>query len=331
MKKVRLIFILFLAVFITGCFEEDSRIFPLEIRETKIQNSLYEYQTYFNLETNSVVAFNHYTDWDLGFDATPDGYKIILNYSRFMYAGNTFSTDFYSVNSNTIASMSFDNSDGDPEKSVFLNWADFTNKAAPVFYNHVYIIDRGVSELGEKFGMKKIVIEKMERDTFYVHFANLDNTEDHFFKIPKIAGKNYTLFSFNNAGNIDTQEPDSDSWDLCFTKYSTVIPDDYGTPTPYIVRGVYTNYLKGVEVAMDTISSYYEISREFINSYNFLKTQDAIGYEWKIYKNEIYEIVNNKTYIIKNPTGIYFKMRFTSYYNQNGEKGFPSFELSDLN
>lgn len=329
MKYIFYLNLILIILFLNACFEDDEKIIPIFIEEVEIPYSMYEYQTYFNIAEQSVVSHHNYSDWDLGFESSKDGSHIILNYARFMYAGNTFETDFYSVKSNIANKMFFDNSSGNLDSTVIKDWAEFSDPQNPVYSGNVYIIDRGKNELGEEFGLKKIIFEKLESDTFYVHYANLDNTNEHFLKVPKDSTVNFTLFSFEGEGQFITSEPDKETWDICFTKYSTIIPDDYGTPTDYLVRGVLLNPYKNIEVAVDTINYFYEIQPEMIINYNYSNHRDAIGYEWKVY-SDVYEILDYNSYILKNINGLNYKLRFTSFYNDKGEKGFPAFELMEL-
>lgn len=330
MKRVNYLGIIFAIFSLTSCFEDDYRIIPLPIEQIEIPYSMYEYQTYYSISNQEIVNYNYFADWDLGFESSADGYHIILNYARYMYAGNTFKTDFSNIKSNIASKMTFDHSSGNLDSTVLADWADFTDPENPVFSNYVYIIDRGKDESGDEFGLKKIVFEKLENDTFYVHFANLDNSEEYYMEIPKNPDVNFVLFSFNNGGQVSVSEPDKNNWDICFTKYSTLIPDNYGTPTDYLVRGVFLNPIKNIEVALDTINYFYEIIPEMIDSYNYSSLRDAIGYDWKVYSDDIYQIREYNSYILKNVNGLNYKIRFTSYYNDQGDKGYPSFELTEL-
>jgi len=66
--------------------------------------------------------------------------------------------------------------------------------------------------------------------------------------------------------------------------------------------------------------------------FNFSNEQNAIGYKWKIYDfdAQIYSVNSQMTYIIKSVSNRYFKLRFLDFYNNEGEKGFPSFEIQEL-
>lgn len=329
-------FIIGFSIALTSCFDEDGLVIePSLLKEVKIPYSMYEDQVYFNLHDTTIVSYNSYANWDLGFESSPSGYHIILNTSKFMYAGKTESTDFTATTENTASSMVYDRSSGNLDSTAIGNWADYSNPLSPIFHKNVYIINRGVDEFGNSFGFKKIVFEKLENDTYYIHFANLDNTDEHYFQIPKNQNKNFVQFSFNNGGNLDVKQPDKVIWDLNFTKYSTILFDDFGVPTPYLVRGVYIN--KGIAVARDTIKDFNSINFSSVNDYTYSIKQDAIGYDWKIYKNDKYIVKPHFVYIIKDRSDNYFKLRFTGFYNviknhpKYGEKGYPSFEMAKLN
>jgi hypothetical protein len=68
-----------------------------------------------------------------------------------------------------------------------------------------------------------------------------------------------------------------------------------------------------------------------INSYAFSNNQNIIGFDWKSYVfNEGYIVNPDITYIIKDSKNNYFKLRFIDFYNSNGEKGYPTFEVRKL-
>mgnify|MGYP001210809757 CR=1 FL=1 len=331
----RVILAILLSVSLVSCFKENDYVIkPIPIPQTKIPYSIYEYETYFSLSDAKIVAHNNYADWDLGFESTESGYHIILNSSRFMYAGNTGSTDFNGITTNIADTMIFDRSSGNLDSTAIGNWGDFSDMQNPTFYQKVYIINRGVDENGTSFGFKKIIFEKLENNTYYIHFANLDNTDEHFFQIPKNPSLNFVQFSFENGGNLNTQQPNKELWDFNLTKYSTILFDNNNIPTPYMVRGALIN--SGISVAKDTITPFESISFENISSYTFSNKQDAIGYDWKIYKNDNYIVKLNYSYIIKDRSNNYYKLRFTDFYNSIdtdpnfGEKGYLSFQFEKL-
>lgn len=326
MKKY-LIFIL--PLFLTGCFPEDKIVTPLDIDIVDIPYSMYDYQIYYSLKDNAVISHNSFSDWDLGFESKGTEHRIILNTSKFMYAGNTGSKDFTGIITNVCDTMVYDDSAGDLSKTAIGNWADFSDPMNPVYTGNVYIIDLGTDNNGDAYGFRKIVFDSFVNNTYKIHFSNLDGSDLHSFQISTDPAKKFTHFSFSNGGTIVNEQPADNEWDLCFTQYSTILFDDFGVATPYLVRGVYLN-TEGTTAAADTTRSFYDITANDTVNYTLSSAQDAIGYSWKDYKNDSYKINPDIFYIIRDITGEFYKLKFTGYYNHDGARGYPSFQITNL-
>ncbi|TFH36673.1 MAG: hypothetical protein E4G95_05520 [Bacteroidia bacterium] len=330
LNRTNIFILIIIAASLSGCFEKEDMIIPREINEIEIPYSLYEYQTYYRFGDETIVSFNGYDQWDLGFECRDEGFSVILNSSRYMHAGEAGTTDFSSVVSSEADTMIFDDSSGDLSRTALGGWVDLSDPLNPVFTGSVFIIDRGLNESGESFGYVKLVIEKLEAGIFYIRYANLDGSGENTFMVAKDPLVNFALFSFDNGGKLSVQQPVTTGWDLCFTKYSTVIPDNSGVPTPYIVRGVFINNMAGVTAVLDSATTYYDINLSSLPDYVFSSKQDAIGYEWKVYQDESYTLVDRMNYVICDRSGRYFKIRFTDYFNKAGQRGYPAFEQIEL-
>ena len=162
-----------------------------------------------------------------------------------------------------------------------------------------------------------------------VRFANLNGSGEQTMVIPKDTLVNFVCFSFEK-GIVDI-EPNKNSWDLQFGKYSTLLFTDVGDPYPYVVTGVLLNPFKTL-AGRDSIHQFEELSFEIAEAQHLVKQKDIIGYEWKDYDfdNEIYQVDPSKIYILKNRVGFYYKLRFIDFYNSTGEKGYPTFEFLRL-
>ena len=327
--KTKYSLILLPLLLLTGCFPKDDLVIPLDIDLTEIPYSMYDTQTWFSLQNMSVTSHNAFTDWDLGFESNGPGHHIILNTSKFMHAGNTGSTDFYGITTNICDTMVYDDSGGDLNKTAIGDWADFTEPSNPVYHRKVYIIDLGADNNGVLFGSKKITIDSLVNNVYSIHFSNLDGSDEYHAEVVTDPERSFTLFSFSNGGSIVNAWPAGNSWDLCFTQYSTILFDDNNIATPYLVRGVYIN-MNGTTAARDTINSFYDITANNISDYTFSSAQDIIGYDWKDYEDNSYNINPDIFYIIKDQLGDYYKLKFAGYYNNTGERGFPSFQCIKL-
>jgi hypothetical protein len=246
-----------------------------------------------------------------------------------MHAGNTQSSDFAGISTNICDTMVYDDSSGDLNKTAIGDWADFSDSANPVYTGDVYIIDLGVDNNGVSYGTKKVTFDSFENDTYTVHFSNLDGSDEHTSEVVTDIERSFTLFSFNAGGAVVPIQPVMTGWDLCFTQYSTILYDDNNVATPYLVRGVYSN-MNGTTAARDTINSFNDIGLEDISNYTFSSAQDAIGYKWKDFKDDSYKINPDIFYIIKDNLGEYYKLKFSGFYNGNGERGYPSFQCIKL-
>ena len=155
------------------------------------------------------------------------------------------------------------------------------------------------------------------------------------FEILKDELYNYIYFRTSDKKTIADLEPVKNNWDLLFTQYGSIIFTDDGIPTPYYVRGVLLNRYS-LTVAVDSVKAFQDINFEDLANYSYSTVQDIIGYEWKdveVDQNSntaVYTVRPGITYIIRDTEGVFFKMRFISYYNSLGEKGFPVIEHASL-
>jgi len=91
-----------------------------------------------------------------------------------------------------------------------------------------------------------------------------------------------------------------------------------------------------VVAALDTVNEFGAISYDSLSIYTFSSRQDYIGYEWKdvtvdVSSNTaVYQVKTENNYIIRDTEGFYYKLRFVSFYNDLGEKGYPVFEFAAL-
>jgi len=321
-----------LCLALTSCFEEDEMVpkhDPGDLTVGKVElTETYQYQVFFDFETNMEVKQNLISEWDLGFETSDSGWHVILNTSKMMLAGNTGKTDFEVVKSSSGITMNFDPSHGNLDSTAIGNWYVLTD-GKPASLENVYVVDRGTDENGDLVGEKKVTFSFQDENTYKVRFANLNGSGEQTMVIPKDTAVNFVCFSFEK-GIVDI-EPDKNSWDLQFGKYSTLLFTDVGDPYPYLVTGVLLNPFKTV-AALDTINKFEDISFDIAENQDFVSRKDIIGYEWKEYDfdNGMYQVNPEYIYILKNRTGYYYKLRFIDFYNSTGEKGFPTFEFLRL-
>ncbi len=287
----------------------------------------YSNRVYYQLSTNSTVKTITNSDYDLAFESSDDGWHILLNSSRFMNAGNSGTKNFDEVTSPSGIEMLFDNSNGDPDSTAIGNWADF-NVNPPLFYKEVYVIDLGLDQQGTPLGYKKTVFEELVDDIYSVRFANMDGSSDFTVQVPKDDNRNFVGLLFEDEGTIIDFEPPTQEWDILFGQYTTMLFAE-GEPYPYLVRGVLLNTAGTEAYPYPGDKSFLDIEIEDVVYGQFTTQQDIIGHDWKYYNLEegVYTVNTEQVYFIKSMDGSVYKMHFLSYYNSDGETGYPKFEF----
>ncbi len=324
------------ALLVTSCFKDDEQVAPHipgnYITDTIAMTDTYKYQVYFNLLDSSVAASNLKSSWDLGFDSSPLGWKVILNSSSFMKSAYLEGQTFGSPADTTGAVWLYNPSDGSADSLAIGNW--FSIKGNDTLgANRLLLIDRGMDENGEPLGFRQLVIDSLINGTYYFRIAAMNGSNPKSYSIAKRSGVNHVLFSISNQ-TLAISEPLNTSWDLLFSQYTTLLFTDAGDPYPYLVTGVLLNPLN-VEVAVDSITPFGNINFEKAQMLTFTKRIDRIGYDWKIYDFTAgsYTVNSDLSYIIRDTKGFLYKLRFIGFYkflNNRLQKGFPSFEYQKL-
>jgi len=340
MKIFKLVIFFISLFFLTACFKEDEKITPHDSGNVKTQaielTKDYRYQVYFDLGSEQIVSTNLKNEWDLGFECSTESWHIILNTSNFMVAAETGLTDF-SLPIDTVGyKWKFDVSSGNLDSTAIGNWIEFfPADSAKSYSNEVYVIDRGYDELGNLRGLRKIVFLGLENSTYTFRYANLDGTAENTFSVTKDPTVNYVFFSFDEGGKQLVLEPPKYDWDLIFTQYTTLLFTDAGDPYPYLVTGVLSNP-STIQVAQDTLYDFASISLDIAGNLDYSSVQDDIGYDWKDVVGDVntgnvsYVIVEGLNYVIRDREGFFYKLRFVSFYNDSGDKGYPTFEYQRL-
>jgi hypothetical protein len=340
MKKIKYILLLILSMSLHSCFPDDIAVSPHSLGDSKIgsveMTKFYSNQLYFNLNSNTVVKQNVLTEWDLGFECSPDGFHIVLNHAKIMSIAHTNITVFNEITNYVSLKFKYEGSEGYLDSTAIGNW--WTNENGKILSkNEVMIVNRGTSDKGRAVGYKKIQLLDFT-NAYLIKYANLDGSEESTLSIPKNSELIFQSFTFESGGRIVDIEPKALDWDIVFTRYTQFF-NEVGYET-YSVIGVFIN-TKYVSVSADSTytKKFEEIKITDVPSYIFTNKRDAIGYDWKKYKfdAESYAIDSKKIYLIKISHSIgevkYYKMRFTDFYkNVNGklEKGYPKFEFLPL-
>ena len=275
----------------------------------------YRYQVYYDFETNTMVKQHLKTDWDLGFENGGDGFRVILNISKAMSSASKPIAYFESTTDTSGCQWGYDVNSGNLDSTAISDWQSL---------DQFYIIDLGYSYDGTHLGFKKLKILSLSDNEYNIEFESLDGSNAIITSITKNSLYNFSFFSFE-TNNIVEIEPKKNDWDLVFGQYAHLFEPTF----PYLVTGVLSNR-NGVEVAEVFDKSFEDIQYSDVSEYYFSDHINIIGYDWKTYNGGSYTVDITKNYIVKTTEGLYFKIHFTDFYNQQGDKGSPMFELSSL-
>lgn len=283
-------------------------------------------QVYFDLGTGQAVANRIKLDWDLGFSTSDNDNLIVLNGSKLMKVANTGTTDFADVTKTTDYDFFADYPTGYSGRNAIGQWQNSDGSSK----NEVYVVDRGFDDLGNMLGFIKMQIVSIVNDTYTIRFADMDGTNEQTATIVKDSKKNYVNFSFDTPTLFLAHEPDNDTWDFVFTQYTELLQEGQDSVN-YLVTGVLSN-TNGVEVALEKNKTFSEVTYEYALTLDMNARRNAIGYDWKIFDfgASIFYIEPNWTYIIKDTNGDLYKLQFTDFYSDLGEKGSPAFDFQLL-
>lgn len=278
----------------------------------------YKWQVYYDLETNEVVGQNLKTVWDLGFTCCSSDDRVVINGSKAMFVFPTGTTDFASV-TDTIGYTSnkrYDVPSGHLDSTALHDWTT----------GQVFIIDRGYAPDGTQQGFYKLQIHNATSEEFEISFGSLTSVTASQATIVRSEDFNYTFFNFESGSVVDVEPPKTD-WDIVFTQYLHIFKDPQ--PVPYLVTGCMLNRHETTALKTELVN-FDEIDLETAQSLELLDDLNQIGYDWKTFVNGSYEINLDASFIIQDQHGYYYKIRFTDFYDDQGVKGTPTFEVQSL-
>lgn len=324
---------IFIIILFNSCFQEDDPVPPYESPDGVTTSVAeigpeYQYQLFYDLGTNTFVKSIDRETWDLAFQCG-SGHFVFLNSSKLMKVGHTGLTDWNAVDASTPVEWRYDRSEGWEDSTAIGNWGT-KNDNDVVSDNFVYVIDRGLSTLGADFGKRKFQILSLTNDEYSIRFSNLDGSGERTMSFSKDNNYNYVFIALQGNGSIIEVEPPKSEWDLQFTQYTTKVEQTgTGIVENYLVNGVLLNpYI--VSAAREFTKEFTEINYTDLSNYAFSTQRDIIGYEWKDYDFDLstYIIYADKVYLVRDVEGSFYKLRFVSFTNDQGIRGYPTFEVA---
>ncbi|MBV6405999.1 MAG: HmuY family protein [Flavobacteriales bacterium] len=310
------------ALLLSGCLKEE---LPVEARPRgsaeQVQlcmGSGYQDQLWVDLGTRTVVRSNPKTAWDLAFESAPGGWRVWLNGSRLMTAWDIGVVDMSTPTDTTGMALArrIDAPSGNPDSTAIGDWRGT---------QHVHIIDLGYNAFGTHMGLRKLLMLDVTATTFVFRTAALDGSGVQEHTLAKSGSSAHTMFSFAN-GPVDV-EPPTGTWDMVFTQYTHQFLDPF---IPYIVTGVLTP--SGVRVARVAGADLNAVTLADTLQHPFSTARDAIGFDWKVYSFDggYYVVDPSLVYIVQDQQGLFHKLHFLDFYNDQGIVGCPTWEVQEL-
>lgn len=214
--------------------------------------------------------------------------------------------------------------------------------------NKVYLINMGSnpaatppavgadgSGSGTSRGWKKIRVTK-SGENYVIDYANIDATTHQTATVTKNSAFNFTFFSI--ATGVVNVEPQKTQWDLNFTTFTNLV----GPTTPYYYPDFVVTNLKGGAKAYQVLNSagvtYDAFTAANVTEASFTEDQRNIGSNWRSTSvtgpdglpTSAFVLRTDRFFVIKDPAGNIYKLRFTGGANQAGERGYPTFQYALL-
>lgn len=297
-------------------------------------------QVYVDLSTNTSTTAQR-DSWDLGF-YSGENFRVAINGSIYMATTALSETNIDAVTEADVASLqpliavgtfSADNANyvDAPNGNILETAIDEISENAND--NPVYLLNLGyevgsntpaigsVAVAGEYRGWKKIRILR-DGNNYKLQYADLNATTHQEITITKNQDYNFTFFSFNTNTTVNV-EPQKQKWDLCFTVFTNVLQGagSYGF-SDFVFHNRKGNALAYMVEENDTVT-YEDFAFNDIDDNSLQEDQTTIGSSWRsVFSGGV---VENQFYILKDPNGNYYKLKFLALTNPNGERGYPEF------
>lgn len=291
--------------------------------------SSYINDIYYSLQ-NGIISTVERTNWELAFATNSYDSNIRINSG----AGVTLHevsddiNEWDNITEQGLNAIELMNSNTSWEEGAFVQnssgglnygWGNYNTETHIIEACKVYIIN--YNNLS-----KKIKIDNLNFGTYNFTIANLDGTDEELISVPaaEYQDKNFVYYSLSN-GEILDREPNSDEWDLLFTKYIEDLYNNPSDPMYYNVMGVLTNHNLVAEYNGDLEAE------PSILDLDTTRYTNTIGYDWKEFSGT-YQIVQNRAYyILDQDEEISYRIIFQAFSGgSNGDIAFTIEEMEEI-
>jgi len=275
--------------------------------------------------------------WDLGF-FNGDDFRVILNNTLpDAMATAIDKTDLSQVTAADTAGIVLtstftaadlakgDDFGGDLSKTVIS--AISTDPAA----NKVYILNRGEAAAhtdGKRVWMKIRIIQK--DGGYQLQYAKIADPTFKTLDIPKEETHNFSYVTLDDGSHVNV-EPAKNKWDFQWGVGAYYTGNEGSTIYYPFSDLVFINNRDGVqaaEVKSDAVK-YEAFTAANISGLSFSGQRDVIGANWRATTGTSIGVFTDRYFIIKDPIGNYYKLRFNNFTSQDGgTRGYPNIEYA---
>lgn len=309
-------------------------------------------QVYVDLSSGKMTTIVR-NSWDLGFYSGTD-FRVVLNGSVKMAAKQLATTNIDEVqisdetmiiSQGTGIASQVDDPTGDITKTAIaaVSVTDSENKVYLLYLGNkpaatAPVLGKEGAVGGDTRGWKKIRVLKSGND-YKVQYANIDATTHEEIIISKNSAYNFTFFSLTDKKVVNV-EPQKNQWDINFTTFTNIIPSGAST-VPYFYPDFVSNNLNGNAKAyqvLTTAFTYEAFTLANVDNTKFTADQRNIGSNWRgtsvtgadgIPVSQ-FVLKTDRFFVIKDPAGNVYKLKFTGGAKADLERGHPTFQYAIL-
>jgi hypothetical protein len=182
--------------------------------------------------------------------------------------------------------------------------------------------------------VRKIQILEYTNTKVVFRHGNIDNTDTVTVTMPLNPNNNYNYYSFKNKDFVLVEPANNTSWDIEFTKYTTLLTE-FNSTRYYAVTGAIFNPSKTLQYTYLENVNINDIDLAKASSQSLKTDLLGIGYSWKKFSsptNDGFYAIEPRTYIVKDSSK-YYTIQFTEFSKLIGgttEKGYPQFLQNNL-
>lgn len=293
----------------------------------------YANDVYYSMSTGVVKTIPRAT-WDIAFGTSNMSSSIIINdgsgvelytyptsdtsgWNSFDTTGYSSWTAMYNSEISWEEGAFSQNASGHPD----YGWANYNSVTHNLVGDSLFLI----KTINGDFKKLWIISKQSAANIYTYRFADVDGSNDTtvVFDVNAYTSKNFVYYSLDTRQILD-RDPDTDSWDILFTKYVGAQPQGGFYP----VTGVLSN--NNVEVATATL-----IDTSLVNWSDYTMTDNKanIGWDWKSFNMSTftYEVADSQAYFVQDIFGDVYKLIFTGFVgSSNGNVFFTKSLLSNV-